>query len=80
MSTLQTSAQPINQTSFARAVRLGTESVLDATATVGQARADNLDMARRWFHAAESYIADSENERAILNGLRTMLTGFNLYL
>lgn len=81
MSKLQTQSEPVNQTAFANAIRLGVVSVLDATATVDKERADNIEMATRWFVAAESYVSpDSLNEQCILDGLRVMLRGFNLYL
>lgn len=78
---LQSLAAPLNQTSFARAVRLCVESILDTVATTGQERFDNMDMARRWFYAAQGYaVESSENEQAILDGLTRMFQQFNLYL
>lgn len=78
--TLQTQSEPVNQTSFAKAVRLGTESVLDAAATTGTARGDNVELAIRWFHAAEGYAQDDSLDMAVLEGLRTMIRGLHVWL
>jgi hypothetical protein len=73
MTNLQTLSEPINQTSFARAMRLGMESLLDAVATVDSERAENFEMARRWYMAAEKY-ADNDVERGALMGLSEMIS------
>jgi hypothetical protein len=78
MSKLQTLSEPVNQTSFAKAVRLGTESVLDALATVGQQSRDHMEMAHRWYLAAEKYCDDSPQERGVLMGLSEMASRVSL--
>lgn len=75
---LQSLAAPLNQTSFAKAVRLGVESTLDAAAT---GKTEDVEMALRWYRAAERYVVhDNYAEVAILNGFGDMLRAFNIYV
>lgn len=78
MKPLQTLSEPINQTAFARAIRLGTESLLDALATVGQQRRDNMEMARRWYDAAAKYCDGSPAESGALMGMSEMASRVSL--